>query len=118
MNPTLRDGGWAVVFTEAYRFHPPQRGDLVMVSTGTDLIIKRVVGLPGETVAIHESHVLINNELLPELYVKHSGHWEVQPGEIGAGRYAIVGDNRSGSRANALLAVVRQDRILGKVVYY
>ena len=116
MFPTLREGQFAIVFTQAYQFGAPKRGDVVVVSTPNDLIVKRVVGLPGESLAIHSSNVYVDGQPLLEPYLKCKGSWEVGPGRIGAGRYAVVGDNRSGSQANALLAVVDQNRILGKLV--
>jgi signal peptidase I len=118
MSPTLREGQFAVVFTQAYRFEPPKRGDLVLVSTEKDLLVKRVIGLPGENLAIHNSNAYVNGKPLIEPYLKWRGYWEIEEGLIGPGRYAIVGDNRSGSQTSSLLAIVNRERILGRLVYY
>jgi len=118
MSPTLRDGQMALVFTQAYRFSPPQRGDLVVVSTEKDFLVKRVIGLPGDNVAIHDSKTFVNGAQLDEPYLKLNGRWQVDEGRLGPSRYAIVGDNRSGAQGSSLLAVVSRDRILGKLVYY
>ena len=118
MAPTLRNGQLAFACTQAYRWCKPKRGDLVLVSTGKEMLIKRVVGLPGENVAIHDSKVYVNGQALTEPYAKWLGSWEVSEGQLGADRYAIVGDNRSGPRGNFLLAVVGRDRILGRLVWY
>ena len=69
MSPTLRDGQFALVSTQAYRFASPKRGDLVLVSGDQDLLVKRIIGLPGETVAIHESNVYVGSKPLLEPYL-------------------------------------------------
>ena len=118
MAPTLRNGQLALIFNQAYRFGLPKRGDLVLVSTGKELLIKRILGLPGEELRICQSRAYVDGQPLPEPYLKRTGHWEVGAGRIGPGRYAIVGDNRSGVQGDSLLAIVKKDRILGKVICY
>jgi signal peptidase I len=118
MFPTLQNGQFTLVSTLAYLFGQPKRGDLVVVSTGNELLIKRIVGLPGEKFAIRDSRAVLDGKYLVELYLNRGGHWQVAEGRIGEGKYVVVGDNRSGLQGDSLLALVKKERILGKVIYY
>ena len=58
------------------------------------MFMKRIVWLPGETVAFHEGRLLINGQPLAEPYVKFPCNWEQQPKQVGPNEYYVVGDNR------------------------
>jgi signal peptidase I len=126
----------------------PKRGDIVqlMVPEIRFPIIKRVVGLPGETVEFRENRVLINGRVLPLSVLKRGefnwigpvnhigsdvynedGHWvSFTPGQgpsrnhapvnIGAHEFYLVGDNRDQSLDSRVWGPVAEDRILGKVI--
>jgi signal peptidase I len=57
--------------------------------------MKRIVGLPGETVAFRRGHLLINGKLVIEPYVKAPCDWDISPFTVDADKYFVVGDNRS-----------------------
>ena len=116
MLPTFRNGQIVMLDKLSYRFARPQRGDLVCVWTGHELYAKRIIGLPGEEIGIVNGGVTLNGADLPEPYVKFPGAWNVLPGRLGPGNYLVIGDNRSLSQRDAVLAVVRRDRILGTLV--
>jgi len=112
MLPTLRDGQLAGVNKLAYLFRPPRRGDIVEVWTGKDVIIKRVVGLPGEEVAVREGRLYVNGSPLPEPYVsKRIWWWNVAAGKLDFNRFLVVGDNRE----QTATAVVSRGRIVGRL---
>src|SRR5580765_6134499 len=71
MLPTYQDNGVNVVNRLAYLQREPQRGDVVAIRTSgvSIMYMKRVIGLPGETVAFHEGHAVINGRMLDEPYV-------------------------------------------------
>ena len=113
MLPTLRSGQVLLVNKLAYITQGPRRGDVVAIWTGRDLIIKRVVGLPGEEVAAYNSAFCVNGKTLPEPYVAFRDYWNIEPGKIDPGQFVVSGDNRS----LTLVAVVAKERIVGRLVY-
>jgi signal peptidase I len=111
MLPTWSNGQLAGINKLAYLVHSPQRGDVVFVWTGSELLIKRIVGLPGEEVYAREGAFYVNGEPIPEPYVQFHGCWRIAPGKLGDGRFLVAGDNRS----QTLISVVRRGRIVGRV---
>ncbi len=102
-------------------FHAPQRGDIVVLKDprkpDTDLI-KRIVGLPGETVEIVNGKVYINDHLLEEPYIKSPWH-DTKPKEsIPEGEYYVLGDNRDNSldSRSQQVGLVPKDLIIGKAM--
>jgi signal peptidase I len=108
-----------------YRFQEPERGDIIVFesppavetacpSGGT--LIKRIVGLPGEVVSMHDGHVLIDGVRLRERYLsaaysgRESGSW----GRVPAGSYFVLGDNRAMSCDSRRWGVVPRGNIIGR----
>ncbi len=118
MEPTYGNNRLNLVNRLAYLFHAPRRGDIVAIKlAGPHLMyLKRVVGLPGETIAFHDGHIFINGQELPEPYVKYPCDWEHEPEPIGAGEYYVVGDNRSMGFEDHTQGRAEKSRILGKVL--
>ena len=116
MSPTYRNGRIDLVNRLAYRRHGPKRGDVVAVRQKGHLLVmmKRIVGLPGERITVRHGQVLVNGQPLNEPYAKGS---DVPPmrGEIvlGPNEYFVIGDNRDVS----VYFQVRLNEILGKVVF-
>ncbi len=100
-------------------FHGPERGDIIVLEhpnqPGTDLI-KRVVGLPGETLEVVDGHVYINDRLLEEPYAPP--HWGGSKPRIviPAGEYYVMGDNRDNSADSRTLGTIPEDLIIGKAM--
>jgi signal peptidase I len=117
MQPTYRDGQVNCVNRLAYLRHEPQRGDIVCVRlAGTSVMfMKRIIGLPGETVAFHDGHAFINGEPLDEPYVKNSCDWEHEPILCGPDQYYVVGDNRSMPFQFHTQGRAERDHIVGKL---
>lgn len=102
MGSSLPNGSYILVDRRAYIQHSPRRGDIVIFSfpsssDTTTLLIKRIIGLPGETITIDEGQVSIEGTPLDEPYVfapaTYSGEWEIVEGY-----YFVLGDNRPDSR--------------------
>src|SRR5216110_2394127 len=71
MYPTYRDGKVNVVNHQAYRWHKPQRGDIIAFRSPEDgnlVLLKRIVALPGETVSVVQGRALVNGQFLEEPY--------------------------------------------------
>ena len=110
----------------AYVFDEPERGDIVIFKYPDDeeqLFVKRIIGLPGETVTIEDAKVYIGEEmvLLEESYLKEE--WFVDNGlytfEIPEGSYLVLGDNRNNSKDARYWenTFVEEDKILGEAVF-
>jgi signal peptidase I len=99
MVPTLEDGDQLITDKISYRFKDPERFDIIVFphQPMNEFYIKRIIGLPGETVEIEEDGTIyINGEVLPEEY----GYGETSPQELtgkvvlGEDEYFVLGDNR------------------------
>ncbi len=113
MAPALQPGQIVLVHKLAYLWHEPARGDIVCIWTGSDLLLKRIIGLPGEEVALRKGKLYVGGRRVQEPYVVHRAPLEVAPGKIPANSFAIIGDNRPGT----ILAVVNRERIVGKLLW-
>jgi len=116
MLPTYQDQSAHFVNRLAYLWHGPQRGDVVCIRlAGIHLMyLKRVIGLPGETVAFANGRVLINGEALEEPYEKLPCDWNRPPEKLGADEYFVVGDNRSMPEELHTFGKAERSRIVGK----
>ena len=118
MQPTYHTGEIDCVNRLAYLRHEPQRGDVVSVRlAGTSVMyLKRIIGLPGETVAFHGGRAFINGQPLDEPYVKFRCDWEHEPIQCGPDQYYVVGDNRSMPFELHTQGRADRDRIIGKIL--
>jgi signal peptidase I len=96
MEPTCFDGQISVLNVLAYVWHPPKRGDIVGFQSedGRQIIIKRIIGLPGERIAFHSGVVYINGKSFAEPYLLSRGAWEWPEETLGKNVYFVTGDNR------------------------
>ena len=101
----------------AYVFNPPERGDIVVFHLpdrqGADLV-KRVVGLPGETVEMRDGRVYVDGVLLEEPYLTGYDDSNEPPVAVPAGRYYVLGDNRAVSYDSRSMGPIDQAQIIGK----
>ncbi len=118
MLPTYKDRGVNFVNRLAYAFHEPQRGDVVAIRTSGyhNMFMKRIIGMPGETVEFHEGHAIINGQVLDEPYVKTRCFWEAEPRTLGPFEFYCVGDNRSMPKSDHYEGKTERVRIVGKVL--
>jgi len=118
MLPTYTENGINFVNRLAYLRSDPARGDVVAIRLAGEhvMFMKRIIGLPGETVAFHEGRVFINGQLLDEPYVKNACDWESPPKKLDPGWYYVVGDNRSMPELLHEEGRTPRERIVGKIL--
>ena len=116
MLPTFAPGDFLLVDKAAYRHAEPRRGDLVVARLRGDLIVKRVVALPGEWVEVKLGRLFLAGTEFPEDHPLLPGELSIGPGRMMEDRFAILGDNRSLPVWMAVFAVVSKEQIVGKVV--
>lgn len=121
MEPLLHDGEYVIINRVVYKLHPPERGDIIVfMRDGRRDYIKRVVGLPGETIEIRQGQVFINGQPLEEPYVKEAGSYSMSPRTIGPNEYFVLGDNRNNSSDSHNWGSVPLSAIDGKawIIYW
>lgn len=118
MLPTYHENRVNFVNCLAYKFHSPRRGDVVAIRLAGNHVMycKRIVGLPGETIAFHEGRLLINGQVLDEPYLKGPCNWELEPEKIGLDEYYVVGDNRTMDFYDHEQGRAERTRIVGKLL--
>jgi signal peptidase I len=122
MNPLLSDQERIFINKFVYRFEPIERGDVIVFWYPLDRsksFIKRVVGLPGETIEIRAGHVYINAEELPDQYVPPSYLDGSNYGtrRIPSDSYFVMGDHRDSSNDSRMFGPVTRQFIYGKAVF-
>jgi len=119
MNPTLSDGERVLVSRMAYRDGGPERGDVIVfrypLDPGQDFV-KRVVGLPGETVEMREGRVFVNGVCLEETYPVKADRSAFPPTRVPDGELFVLGDNRRVSEDSRSFGFVPLDCVRGKVL--
>jgi signal peptidase I len=119
MLPTYQSGTFNLVNRLAYTVGTPRRGDIVAIRlAGPHVVyVKRIVGLPGERVAVVGGQLRVNGDLLAEPYVRHRRAWDVPEVTLGPEEYFVMGDNRGMAAGDHDFGRVDIDRILGKVLF-
>ncbi len=119
MEPNFYEGQFVLVNKLAYWFGEPRRGDVVVFhnprNTNEDYI-KRIIGLPGDTVEVRDQKVFINGQPLPEDFP----HNPMPPGEyigpvvVGDGQLFVMGDNRPNSSDSRVFGPIEQNLVVGQ----
>ncbi|MEK7277820.1 MAG: signal peptidase I [Chloroflexota bacterium] len=135
MDNTFKNGQYIIVNRLAYKFEPPQRGDvIVLVPPGlpagtlaerliglpgeTDFI-KRIIGMPGNTISIENGALKLNGSPLVEPYIREPMNaYQDQTWALGPDEYFVMGDNRNFSKdsRDASIGPINFQRIVGKVM--
>lgn len=119
MRPTYGAGSFNLVNRGAYLWQAPARGDVVAVRLAGlhALYVKRIVGLPGERIAIRDGVVFVNDSRLDEPWVVYRGTWDVPEVAVLQAEYFVVGDNRGMRIQEHEFGRVRRERIAGRLLW-
>ncbi len=124
MLPTLEINDRLIIDKLSYRFKDPQRGDIVVFTPTPalqqenfkDAFIKRVIGLPGDTIEVKEGKVYVNGEMLTEEYIKEQPKYDYGPVVVPENQYLVLGDNRNNSYDSHYWGFVPRENIIGQAV--
>ena len=122
METTLSDGDNLIVDKISYRFRDPERFEIIVFPFQYEehtYYIKRIIGLPGETVQVIDGYVYINGEMLDENYgleVMDDPGIAAEPIKLGDDEYFVLGDNRNHSSDSrvASVGVLTRDMLIGR----
>jgi len=125
MEPAYHNGSVNAINRLAYVWSKPQRGDVVAVRYSRPhgfsgphvMLLKRIIGLPGETVALTNGVVFISGQPLDEPYVKAREAWQVAPVTLAGDEYFLIGDNRGMDQRFHEFGRTEAKRIVGKVLW-
>jgi signal peptidase I len=119
MQNTLHTGQYVLVNKVAYLFHAPERGDIIILQEpdqpGRDLI-KRVIGLPGDTIKLDGTNVWVNGTELNEPYITQKHNPDANVLTVPANEYFVMGDNRPVSEDSRYFGFVPKDYVVGKAI--
>ncbi|MFO7263521.1 MAG: signal peptidase I [Bacillota bacterium] len=125
MAPTLHSGERLIVTKFVYLWGEPQRGDIVVFhATQNRDYIKRVIGLPGETVEVRDDRLYIDGKEVPEPYLDEYRRKTQEAGlkltedfgptKVPEGAYFVLGDNRRNSLDSRMIGVIPKEQIVGR----
>lgn len=128
MEPNFHDSEYLIIDELSYRFRDAKRGEVVVFKYPLDekqYFIKRVIGLPGETVTIGDGKILVVNEQYPggifldeSFYLdKNINTYGTVTKKLGEDEYLVLGDNRGSSLDSRNFGSLSEDLIIGKVLF-
>lgn len=123
MEPSLVDGQRGISVINRFSLYTPNRGDLVIVrkaSYSDKLLIKRVIGLPGDEIEIKDNVLYLNGSVLDEPYIKDGMITKDLQVNLGKGEIFILGDNRddsADSRIPSIGNISYKKEVIGKFIF-
>ena len=124
MEPTFEHGEYLIIDELSYRFGGPERGDVIIFRyprNPKEFFIKRVVGLPGETVHIERGSISIEHDgkelKLSEPYVTNTGNGSSMEVRLSQGEYFVMGDNRPQSSDSRSWGALPRENIVGRALF-
>lgn len=126
MLPTLHIGDRVVVEKISYYLEPPKTGDIVVFSppeqlqeqgfTQDQAFIKRVIGLPGQTVSVNKGLVYLDDKPLVEKYIAEPPKYQWGPYRVPENQYFVMGDNRNNSNDSSQWGFLPKQNIIGRAI--
>jgi signal peptidase I len=117
MEPNLHPNQRLIVDKLSYRLHSPQRDDIVVVDLPDmeEMLVKRIIALPAETVEVRRGIVYVNGAPIPEPYAHDLTPYDMAPLTLGPLAYFVMGDNRGNSNDSRSFGPIVRDEIVGRV---
>ena len=126
MQPSFYAEQYLIVSRVHYLFGEPQRGDIVVFDPPGDddrpndpLLIKRLIGLPGDRIEIRDQQLYVNGEPADTSFTAEpcdASHCRDASWELGPNEYFLMGDNRNNSRDSRVFGAVTRDRLVGEAI--
>lgn len=118
MNNTLYDKDIMILDKISYRFKNINRFDIVVIKKDKEYLIKRVIGLPSETIEYKDNKLYINDKIVEENFNHKDTNDYILEGKIPENYYFVVGDNRPDSLDSRVIGLIKKDEIIGKFSYF
>lgn len=117
MEPNLHPHQRLIVDKLSYRFRAPARNDIIVIRLPEmeELLVKRIVALPGEVVEIRRGILYVNDQPLSEPFPHDMTAYDIAPITLGPLSYFVLGDNRGNSNDSRSFGPVTLDKIVGRV---
>ena len=119
MEPNFHNGQFLIINKLAYRLGEPARGDVIVFHYPRDPsrdFIKRVIGVPGDTVEVRSGQVIVNGEIIDEPYGPSPGSYDSEPVTLPAEQLFVMGDNRNNSSDSHIWGALPMENVIGKAV--
>jgi len=113
MEPAITDS--QKLYTEEVSLSDLNRGDIIYFEISNALLVKRLIGLPGETIEVRDGKIYIDGEILVENYEISVPEYVVLPITLGEDEYFVLGDNRNNSKDSHDYGPIKGDQIKGRV---
>lgn len=117
MNPTLNDGNILIVNKLIYRLSNPKRNDIVEFKHNEKIYIKRVIGLPGESIK-YQNHILyVGDTAISDKFADITNDFSLSNlgyTKIPDNYYLVLGDNRKNSEDSRVIGLISKDEIIGR----
>jgi len=117
MEPNFQQSQRLIINKLTYKFHEPERGDVIVFHPPDNYqvdYIKRIIGLPGDTVEVEKETVYVNGSPLSEPYIKDFPSYTLDQYEVPENHYFVLGDNRNNSNDSHNGWTLPRQNIIGK----
>lgn len=116
MVPTLHNNDIMALNKIGYNFSDISRFDIVVINTGHEYIVKRIIGLPGEKIKYSDNKLYINGKVVTENF-SHKETEDFSEVEVAEGEYFVLGDNRTNSMDSRVFGSFKKEQIEGKTSF-